>query len=197
MSTTPQNGAELLARIRPVLAIKSVDICLRPDLITAWEDAGDALVEAQAEDSTGGEGRMADRKGPSPKTRRAAKKVQDLETEIKANAITFTFRALPKDKWRELCEQHPPRKGNNIDQYLGHDKNAVEDAAIRLCMIDPVFDDAAWGEFLAVCNPGEWGELREAVREVNGSVTNLPKSQLASQILAKRGPTSKQPATGA
>lgn len=194
--STPQNGAELLARIRPVLATKSTQICLRPDLIQAWEEANEVLVASRAQDTTG-EMRMADRTSPSAASKKAAKRVKELEDEIEANAITFTFRALPKDEWRALCEQHPPRKGNQIDQFLGHDKDAVEDAAVRKCMIDPVFDDASWGELLAVCNPSEWNELRETVREVNGSVTNLPKSQLASQVLAKRGATSKQPARGA
>lgn len=197
MSTTPQNGAELLARIRPILATKSTQICLRPDLIEAWEKADDALTEARAKDFTPGEGRMADRREESADTKKLAKKVQALEAEILDHAITFKFQALPKDKWQALCEQHPPRKDNNVDQFVGHNREAVEEAAVRECMIDPVFDDASWAELMAVCNPSEWSELRQAVREVNGSVTDLPKSRQASQVLAKRGPTSKQPARGA
>jgi hypothetical protein len=196
MSTTPQNGAELLARIKPVLATESCQIVLRPDLIKAWEQAQEALQKAQSEEVVR-EARMADRAEPSANVKKLAKKVKDLEAEIEAHAVTFTFRALPRDEWRALCEKHPPRKGNNVDHFLGHDRDAVEDAAVRVCMTDPVFDDASWGEFLAVCNPSEWNELKETVRSVNGSVTDLPKSQLASQVLAKRGSASRQPARGA
>ena len=191
----PQNGAELLARIRPTLATQSTQICLRPDLIKAWEEANEALAEAKVKDG-GGQGRMADRNDASAATKKLAKKVQALEAEIEDHAITFTFRALPKDEYRALCEQHPPRKDNNVDHFVGHNREAVEDAAVRACLIDPVFDNASWAELMAVCNPSEWNELRETVRVVNGSVTDVPKSQLASQVLAKRAPGSRQPARG-
>lgn len=208
MSTTPQNGAELLARIRPVLATETTQICLRPDLIKAWESASDDLVKGQVDDAASGEGRMADRAGPSANTRKLAERVQELEAEIEAHAITFTFQALPKDRWRELTEQHPPRKDNRGDAFMGYNQNAVEDQAVRTCMIDPIFEDCtkqgcdhgdcgSWQAFVEVCNPSEWNELREAVRRVNGSVTDLPKSHLASQILLRRGATSKPPAPGA
>jgi hypothetical protein len=186
--TTPQNGAELLARIRPVLATETRQVCLRPDLIKAWEEANTALAESRAAESTN---RMNPDGAGSTASRKLAKRVQDVEAEIEANAITFTFRALPMGEWRALCDQHPPRDGNQIDHMLGHDRDAVEDAAVRACMIDPDFDDTSWAEFLAVCNPSEWAELRDAVRTVNGSVTQLPKSLLASQVLAKRATASK------
>lgn len=194
--TTPQNGAELLARIRPVLGTQSVEIVLRPDLIKAWEQAEQALADARAKEATEGRSRMSEKKTDSANVRKLAKKVKELEDEIQAHAITFTFQAMPKDEYRTLCDQHPPREGNNVDHYVGHNREAVEDAAVRACLIDPVFDDKSWAEFLAVCNPSEWAELREAVRTVNGSVTGLPKSQMASQVLARRGTTSKQPARG-
>jgi hypothetical protein len=189
-TTTPQSGAELLARIRPVLATKSTQICLRPDLIAEWETADKALSEAKVQERVA-EGRMADRKGESADVKRLAKKVKALEDEIEAHAITFTFQAMPKDRWRELTEQHPPRSGNNIDHVVGYNRDAAADAAVRASLIDPVFDEASWGQFLAVCNPSEWGELRETANVVNGAVTDLPKSHLASQVLAKPGTASR------
>jgi hypothetical protein len=47
-----------------------------------------------------------------------------------------------------------------------------------------------------VCNPSEWGELRETANVVNGAVTDLPKSHLASQVLAKPGTASKPRSSG-
>lgn len=179
----PQNGADLLARIQPKLNEASTELCMRPDLLEAWEQADEALTTARTADA--GSGRLADG-GVSQKTKRAAKKVKDLEKEIAANAIKFHFRAIPNYQWRELCDKHAPRENNRIDAFYGYNRDAVLDDAVRLCLTDPVFDDASWGEFLKVCNPSEWAELREMVEMVNRGVTAPPKSQLASQVLAQR-----------
>lgn len=188
----PKNGAELLARIRPVLREESTSICLRPDLLDAWEEASTKLNESTVADSTG---RLAG--GHSAGSKKLAQQVADLEKEMDETAVEFKFRAMPKDEWRTLCDKHPPRKGNDMDFYAGFDRDAVEDAAVRVCLIDPVFDDASWVEFIGVCNPSEWQELRSMVRSVNRSVVEVPKSELASRILAKRGTTSKSRAPGA
>lgn len=198
MSTTPQNGAELLARIRPALATESTQICPRPDLLKAWETANTDLVEAKAADTAGTRmvGGRKDSSADTPDTRKLARKVQQIEAEIEANSITFIFTAMPNAKYRELCDQHPPRKDNQVDHIVGHNREVVEDALVRACLVDPVFDDASWAQFLEVCNPSEWKELRDTVVSVNQAVTSVPKSRLASQILAKRGSASKRPARG-
>lgn len=67
---------------------------------------------------------------------------------------------------------------------------------VRACLIDPVFDDASWAQFLEVCNPSEWQELRSRVQSANRGVVDLPKSELASRILTKRGSTSRPPKPG-
>jgi hypothetical protein len=58
--------------------------------------------------------------------------------------------------------------------------DAVEDAAIRECMVDPVFDDASWAELVSVLNPSEWAELKRTVRLANQAVTETPKARRAS-----------------
>lgn len=189
----PQSGAELLAKIKPRLREEITQICLRPDLLDAWEEANTALSEQRVKDTTNA--RLSS--GVSAETKRLAQKVQDLEAEIEATAIRFHFRAMPKDEWRALCDNHPPRKGNDMDLYAGYDRDAVIDSAVRKCLFDPVFDDESWAQFLAVCNPSEWNELRTTVTSVNRSVVgDAPKSVLASQILSKRGGGSRSRGAG-
>lgn len=203
MSSTPQNGAELLARIRPTLPTLSTQICLPTsegrDLMKEHEAANTALAEARSEGVAGtrmvGARRTQDADA-GPDVRKLAKKVQAIEAEIEANSITFTFEAMPNSKYRDLCDKHPPRDGNQMDQYVGYDREAVEDDLVRACLIDPVFDDESWAQFLAVCNPSEWKELRETVAAVNRAVTAVPKSRLASQILDKRAAASKRRVAG-
>lgn len=193
MSTEPQNGAELLARIRPTRKEERLQLCLRPDLLEAHEAAASELAEVIGRDQASQ--RLAT--GTSQAAKKAAEKVAAIEAEIEETAIWFTLRSLPADEWRTLCDNHPPRKGNEVDFYAGYNRDAVLDAAVRKCLIDPVFDAASWKDFMDVCNPSEWNELRTSVNNVNRSVVDAPKSELASRILAKRATTSRQPKRGA
>lgn len=182
----PISGADLLRRIQPRLAEESTVICLRPDLMEAWEDANEELQSAVATGMAGA------RVGSKPKAQiAAAERVRELEEQIEANSATFRFRALTKDQWRALCDDHPPRKGNEVDLWTGYDRDAVLDAAVRASLIDPVFDDASWAEFVQVVNAGEWEELRKTANSVNRGVVESPKSVLASEILTRHGSASR------
>lgn len=179
----PMTGAEMLARIKPKLREESVDLCLRPDLFDEWESKTEALAESREADAAGN--RLAS--GTSERTTKLASEVLALEDEIRKTAVTFRFRALTKDKWQELCDQNPPRKGNDLDQFSGYSRDGVLDAAVRVCLIEPVFDDESWTAFLDIVNPAEWRELRNVVNSVNRATGDAPKSELASQILGSRG----------
>jgi hypothetical protein len=194
MSDTPQSGADVLARIQPRLREDATQICLRPDLLDEWEEANEALMESQQQDVSAN--RLATG-GVSKRTKTLAEKVQAIEAQIEEASMRVRFRAMPKDDWTVLCEQHPPRPGNDMDAILGYNPDAVLDAAVRACMIDPVFDDKSWADFVKVCNPGEWKELKETAGGVNRAVTSTPKSVWAERALSKRGAASKSPASGA
>ena len=192
--TEPQSGAELLARIKPRLREDRTQLCLRPDLLDAWADAAETLAEKQAESQ---QSERLGTKGNTATVKKLAAEVQRIENEISETGIWFHFRAMPKDAWQALCAAHAPRANNQIDAFAGYDRDAVLDAMVRECLVDPVFDDASWAEFLAVCNPSEWNELRETVNRVNQSVVDAPKSELASRILRKHASASAPLAPGA
>lgn len=179
----PMTGAELLARIKPKLREESTELCLRPDLYDEWEQANEDLADSRAKDTSAN--RLG--AGTSENTVRLAERVQELEDEIRSTAVTFRFRAMPKDKWQTLCDTHPPRKGNDLDMYAGYNRDAVIDAAVQLCMVEPVFDKDSWETFEDVVNPAEWRELRTVVNSVNRATGDIPKSELASLILRRHG----------
>lgn len=192
MSDQPQDGAALLARIKPVRNKKSTYLCLRPDLIDEYHAADEALVSAIAEDASGN--RLAS--GNRKRTVELAERVQELEAQIEETQVKFTAQAMNKDEFRALCDQYPPRQGNQIDMIVGYDRDAVGDAMVRPCVIDPVFDDASWAQLVSTLNPSEWTELRRLVDEVNDSVVESPKSELASRILSRHAAASApQPAS--
>lgn len=202
--TTPKSGAELLAKIKPQFREEATQICMRPDLIDEWDEVNSQLTAARAKDAQSG--RLGT--GVSQTTKSLAKRLTELEAEIEANAIMFRFRAMNKDRWQAICDNHPPRSGNELDLFAGHNRDAVLDAAVRECLYDPVFEDCTekdcehddcgtWQAFVKLCNPSEWKELRDTVGSVNRSVVDLPKSALASSILSRRGSASARRATGA
>jgi len=191
-ATKPQSGADILARIKPQLREETTELCLRPDLLDAHAEAAGELAVARAEEAAGA--RLSS--GVSAKTRKLAERVKEIEAEIQDTVIVFRLRAMPQDKYRILCDNHPPRKGNEMDGFVGYNRDAVLDASVRVCLYDPEFDDVSWQAFLAVCNPSEWNELRSVVNSVNRSVADAPKSELASLVLAKPARASKrQPAS--
>lgn len=187
----PISGADLLKRIRPVLAEETTEVCLRPDLLEAWNEANEALQELVAQGMKGA------RVGTKPRGQKdLATKVQAIEAEIVANSATFRFRALSKDKWRALCDDCPPRKGNELDLYAGYNRDEALDQVVWLSLIDPVFDETSRAEFSEVVNSGEWEELRRTANSVNRGVVEAPKSALASRILTKAADASKPLAAG-
>lgn len=189
MSDTPQSGAEVLARIKPRLREEATYVCLRPDLIDEWEDAEQALREAM-QPQEGRPGRLGEG-GKSADTQALAEKVQSLEAEIEASQMRVAMRAMPKDAWIALCEEFPPREGNQFDSMQGYNRDAVVDAAVRECIVDPAFDDQSWADFIAVLNPTEWAELRSLVNRVNRVVTEGPKSALAVSVLTRHAGASR------
>ena len=178
----PETGAEILARIKPRLDEDWTEICLRPDLIAEHDEAKERLAEAQVRV---GPERLAD--GNTAESVELAEKVQALEVLIAESSVAFRFRGLSRDKFRVICDEHPPRPTNSYDLAVGYNTEALGDALVEASLIEPVFDDAAWAELVEVISIGEWNELRRCAEKVNGSVvTEAPKSALASRILSSR-----------
>lgn len=203
MTEQPLSGADFLARVQPRLREQATQLCLRPDLLDQHEALEEELTEAVNEVKASP---RLGTSGETPRIRELVEQIEALEAEIEALSTWFRLRAMPKDRWTALCEQHPPRKGHEVDTYLGYNPDAVADAAVRACLYDPVFEDCtvpgcphddcgSWQQFVKVCNPSEWAELRECVRIVNGSV-KPPKSRLAASVRASLAAGSKSPASG-
>jgi hypothetical protein len=195
--TEPRSGAELLARIKPQRRERKCGITLRPDLLEAWEDAEDDLQKAEDEwkrKREAGVGRAADRR--PPELVELAERVESLQQQIEDTRLIVTFKAMNKPEWQALIEKFPPRADNLPDQISGYDREAVKEALVRECLIEPVFDDASWAELLDVINPVEWETLAQTAYEANSGVIEAPKSVLADTVLSSRAPDSKSPKNG-
>lgn len=203
-SSAPQSGKDLLKRIRPTKAKEKTQLCLRPDLVKKWQELSDELTERSEEQTSNP--RLGTSATPTASMRKLATTIRALEAEIEDASVWFYMEATDKNTWQQICEANPPRPGNQIDAYVGYNRDAVLDAAIKVCTYDPVFEDCTakgcdhsdcgtWQQ-IERSNPSEWTELRNTCTLVNQAVVSPPKSEQASLILDRRKSTSTSPAAG-
>lgn len=182
-----ETGAEILARIQPRLDEDWTEICLRPDLVAEYEELSDKLEQAQFKP---GPKRNAD--GTTRESKALAKQVEAVRAQIGESAVKFVFRGLARDKFRALCDEHPPNRKDQMDMVVGYDRAALGDSLVHASLVEPAFDADSWKTLLDSISIGEWNELRRCAEKVNGSVvTESPKAGLASRILSSPGRGSK------
>lgn len=203
MSDAP-TGAQILAEIKPRPHEKGALICLRADLVDDFYELNEQLVESQTQDATSA--RLAS--GVSAATKKLAKKVRELEEQIEASQVRFVFRSMSKARYSELVDMNPPREGNLYDLHVGYNRDGLQEAQVRESLASPTFEDCetrgcahddcgSWQNLLKMLNPSEFGELVRVAQEVNGMVSEAPKSSLASRILDKGAQSSRRPRASA
>lgn len=173
----------------------SVPICLRGDLAARYERLEQELTEAQDEDAK-------DSLAAGGKARKIAQEMEDLRGEMLRYTHDFQFRALPKTGsatapgYRDLVADHRPREGDADDAIWGANLATFPIALIQACCIDPVMTVDQVEEMDGMLAEGQMLELFGVALRLNRENADVPKSALASEILAKHAPKSKRPAPG-
>lgn len=199
--SAPLDGASLLGRedFKPREA--AVQIVLAPALLDEWERLQNELAEQIAKDAASP--RLAGSGKASAKTKKLADELEKFEAgPLSEAAVWFRFRAISKDVYRELCAAHPPRTTDQLDLYMGFNRNEVDDGVLKASLYDPVFKDCTkktcdhddcgtWQQFTKRVNPSEWAELQRSSEEANRAVTKLPKSPLPSGLRRLSGAASE------
>jgi hypothetical protein len=156
---------------------KTVPTCLRGDLVAAHEAAETELDAASRAtgDSLAGNGAGA-----------IAERIEALETQMRDSTYPFRFRALPKPRWRALCGEHPPRRGDDgevVDtDRIGVNAETFYDAIIRACLVDPQLTDDEWAQLQNALTDRQYDELAEAAWGVNRREVDIPFSLAASRM---------------
>lgn len=219
---TATSGAALLNKIKPQLRRVNVHVCLRPDLLAQHKTEQKKMLEMMNRDAEQNvEKRRLGETGQvayADDTQAQAELVQRLEDQIEKADVIFVMEALPKDEWNAHTAQYPPRKDNHFDMLAGYDRDAALDGGVRMCLIDPEFEDCpsvadptidcnhigpksackggSWEAFMRVCAASEWEELKNGVAEANTQTGENPgKSALASRVLASSAAVLKSPAS--
>lgn len=167
---------------------RSVDLCLRGDLVAQLQELQRELVDAQREDEGSFDGGAA-----LP----VAQQIQALREEMLEYSVVFKLHALPRRKWTAMVAAHPPREDNEPDRVMGLNQETFFDALVKACVVDPVLDAADWADLDDRLSDGQWQALVNAAWAVNARDVDVPFSRAASRILANSEAESKPPAPGA
>lgn len=166
----------------------SVPICLRGDLAIQFEQLERELEEAREAEGNS----LAD----GGRVREIAEEIERVRAEMREHTHPFAFRGLPKQKFRDLVEEHPARKDEDDDAVMGVNISTFPQALIAACCTDPIMTAEQVHQLCELLTEAQVGELFSCAYSLNKLKVDVPKSVLASEILAKHAQKSKRRGTG-
>lgn len=168
--------ASLLAQARR--PERTIELCLRGDLVAEYEDLlrrRDEEADKPDTDSLDG--------GPLPTI---AAQLQTLRETMRDSSMVFRMRALPRKRFRELVDRHPPRKGEDgapvdVDAAFGVSLATLPDPLIRACLVAPALTEDQLTQILdEILSDRQYDELFTAAWSVNRATVDVPFSSAAS-----------------
>lgn len=166
---------------------RSVQICLKADLVADWEAADRELKRAQdgqrsSDSKESNLGNLVD-------------KVRALEAEMLEHTETWVLRAMSRHKFRALVAAYPPRKDEESgevvdeDRMLGVNSDTFFNVLIRASVVTPELDDEDWAWLLGndtdedgVLTDRQFGNLTDAAWFLNRGEIDVPFSRAASRV---------------
>lgn len=157
---------------------KTIEFCTDLALQAEWEAAGRELADVAKRAAP--DARMT---GDSKAVRDLKKRIQELETTMLSSLVVFTLRALPRKRFVELEEAHPPREGDAADQHYGVNMATFIDAVMvepgtLVSVADKTSGDTVdftakdWPALADDMSSGQWQEFALPLLRLNrGTVT--------------------------
>jgi hypothetical protein len=148
---------------------------------------------------------------PEPGLKHLAAQLADLEEQMAENSIEVTVQALrrqrtpstPKDEpiWRELCDQHPPRKGKDgkplPEDSPGVNMDTFPPALIRASIIGPDLSPDEWDLLLhEYMTDRQYDELFGLCWRLNKGTIDIPFSFAVSKTLNSGGASRRPSGSG-
>lgn len=161
---------------------KTVEVCLRGDLVAQVEDLERDLRDLRTNTQT-----LADR----GKARQLAEQIEQVRAEMQNSSVVFRLRGLNRKQWADLLAAHPPRRNDETDKALGYNTETFFPALIRTCLVEPSVDDEQWERLDALLSSAQFDALVDAALAVSRRKVDVPFSFAASATLANSGETSK------
>lgn len=148
-------------------------LCTNADLRAEWEQA-DAVVTAEYRDS------MDSLAGTSKAGKDAAKRAQELETEMAEHTVHLRLRALAHKAWSDLVAANPPREGSDDGQW---NSETFGVALLAASAVDPVMSEEQAAALVDRLTLGQWNELQVMLFNLSTGSVEVPKSRRASEVL--------------
>lgn len=155
---------------------KEYRVCVEPDLVAEYEQ----LVEMRDAAKKVGADSMA-----GPDTAAVDAQIADLQERMATATVVLRLRALGRRRWRELRDEHPPRKddeGNVIPaDILGVNYESFFNALLRESIVEPVLDDETLDLLLDErLTDRQWNDLTDVAWNLNEARISVPFSPAAS-----------------
>lgn len=128
-----------------------------------------------------------------------AQRMLDLEAEIRASEVTFTFQAISRSAYRQLLAKHKPTETQQaeaerqgVTDPLDYNLDTFPPALFAACavrVVDAAGDetpvsDIDWAELWTEWSNGQTTRLWRTCLLVNAAVADTPKSVAASAVMA-------------
>jgi hypothetical protein len=108
-------------------------------------------------------------------------RLAEIEAEVRADSVTFRFRALGRRALQKLIDDNPPRSGKSRDQMLGFNEDTATSVLIRKCLVEPELSDQAVTELIEdELTDGQYEQLSNAVWALNRRSADVPFSLTGS-----------------
>jgi hypothetical protein len=158
---------------------RTVQICLRGDLVADHEAAERELEQAQRNAATSLAGNGA---------AEIAERIEALEGRMREHTYDLRLRALPRSEFRSLQVAHPPREGEKLDAGFGVNGETFFPALIRATVVDPVLDDAEWADLLDThLTDFQFNDIALSAWGLNAREVDIPFSLAASRLRRATG----------
>lgn len=149
-------------------------ICLRADLVQAYETLGDEITAAKQRAAKADSLAAA-----APDLPEMEGRLREAEEEMREATVPFVLRALPRPRFRALVSEHPPRKGedgNPVSQdWNGVNHSTYYSALIRECTVTPELDDETWRLLLdEKLSDRQYEDLSEAAFDISRDKIDYP-----------------------
>ncbi len=162
-------------------AQRSIALCLRGDLVSAYEELERRLEDADAADSR-------DSLAAGGPQAAIVAEMDALREQMKASTITVVMRAMSRKAFRKLADQHPPKrdeegKPDPDDARAGFNTDTFHEPLIRACWASPVISRARMTVLLdEKLSPNQFQKLSQAAWDVNVDDVDVPFSLAASRV---------------
>lgn len=159
------------------LAEDRVPVCTRADLVAEWKRLGRDLAEAKVTDA-------ADPRLAGGATVALVERMEGLRGQIEASTVEFLLRALPRKRWTDLADAHPPRKDaakvHADDAAMQVNRETFLPALVRASTVEPKLRDETWRALLdpdgELLGEQQWRRLWRACWNLNMAEVDVPFS---------------------